>query len=205
MRDTKMKFSKTMLLVSSFLMITVFPAISQADEQKYALRFGGVIVDPTSSATIRGENAELDTAVGGELNFEWYFSPAWGLDISSIGAVDVEDIEDDYAIGMSISPFTVGINYHPVRTSTVDWSVGAILGAVSYGDFVVDGDNINANTKRDFAYGLQTSVDLTPASWQHWGFNLGAKYLKSSVELEGSPIEVRVDPLIWRAMLIYKW
>jgi hypothetical protein len=97
------------------------------------------------------------------------------------------------------------LNYHPVRTPTVDWSTGLLLGGVSYGDFVVDGDHRSVTTQHDFAFGAQTSVDLAPRSWKHWAFNLGVKYLNTSAEFSGTPGVVSVDPLIWRAMLVYRW
>jgi len=200
-----MKNIKSMLVATSLLTVLALPAYSGENEQKYALRFGGVVLDPTASSTIRGENTELDTAVGGELNFEWYFKPSWGLDLSSVGAIDVEDKGGDRIDGISIRPFTIGINYHPVRTHTVDWSVGALVGGVSYGDFVVDGDTLSVTTENDLAYGVQTSVDLSPQSWEHWAFNLGVKYLNTSAAFAGTPGEVSVDPLIWRAMLVYRW
>ena len=81
----------------------------------------------------------------------------------------------------------------------------AVLGGVSYGDFVVDGDHLSVMTEHDLAYGIQTSVDLAPESWEHWAFNLGAKYLNTTAAFAGTPGEVNVDPLIWRAMLVYRW
>ena len=83
--------------------------------------------------------------------------------------------------------------------------VGFLIGGVNYSDFELVDDRFSSTFKRDFAYGLQTSVDLSPESWTHWGFNLGVKYLNSSAEFEGAAGEVKVDPLIWRAMLVYKW
>ena len=192
-------------LVSAMILVSAVSISAHAEEQKYALRFGGVVVDPTGSDPIQGENGALETAYGGELNFEWYFTPDWGLDISTIGATDFNNADSDYANGISISPFTVGLNYHPVITHTVDWSVGFLVGGVNYSDFEFDDDRFSSTFRRDFTYGVQTSVDLSPASWTHWGFNLGAKYLNSSAEFEGTPGEIKVDPLIWRAMLVYKW
>ena len=85
------------------------------------------------------------------------------------------------------------------------WSIGPVLGGVSYGDFVVDGDHLSVMTEHDLAYGIQTSVDLAPESWEHWAFNLGVKYLNTTAAFAGTPGEVNVDPLIWRAMLVYRW
>jgi hypothetical protein len=59
-------------------------------------------------------------------------------------------------------------------------------------------------TEHDLAYGIQTSVDLAPESWEHWAFNLGVKYLNTTAAFAGTPGEVNVDPLIWRAMLVYR-
>lgn len=176
-----------------------------AQEQRFAIRLGPVLVDPTSNATIRGQNTELDDAYGGELNFEWYFKPKWGLELSAVGAADVESIGDDIDGGISVNPFTVGLNFHPIRNRNVDWSVGLLLGRVRYGDFTVQGDDFATTINDDSTYGIQTSVDLSPSSWKHWAFNIGVKYLKSSAEFKGSPGEFDVDPLIWRVLLGYRW
>ena len=199
----QMKVLMRILLVPTLWIVIAQPTFAQ--EQRFAFRFGLIAIDPTSDATIQGQNTELDTAGGGELNFEWYFKPRWGLDVSAAGAADVETIGEDVKGGISVSPFTIGINYHPIRKPTVDWSVGVLLGNVAYGDFVSEGDDFSITTKDDTAYGIQTSVDLAPRKWKHWAFNLGVKYLKSSAEFKSTPGEVKIDPLIWRAMLVYRW
>ena len=200
-----MKYIQSTLLTSSLLAALTLPAYSAENEQNFAIRFGGVLADPTSNSTILGENSEFDSAAGAELDFEWYFKPNWGLDLSSVGATDVRYENHGRDVGISMSTFTVGVNYHPVRTPNLDWSIGLLLGRVSYGDFVIDDNTVFASVEDDMAYGFQTSVDISPKSWEHWAFNLGVKYLNSSAEFAGTVGEVNVDPLIWRAMIVYRW
>ena len=79
------------------------------------------------------------------------------------------------------------------------------MGNVRYGDFVSEDDDFSVTTKNDFAWGLGTSVEFAPESWNNWAINTGVKYLDSSIEFKNAPGEVDVNPLIWRTMLVYRW
>ena len=39
---------------------------------------------------------------------------------------------------MTFAPLTIGLNGHVIRTRTLDWSIGAVGGAIWFGDLKIE-------------------------------------------------------------------
>jgi outer membrane protein W len=183
-------------------------AMAQADK-RFAVRFGLIVLEPTADSVIQGERSELKQAFGVEGDFEWYFLRRVGLEGSILTGVDA-DVEDDgdTVAGVTVTPLTVGINFHPIRTPRVDWSIGAVAGVISYGDFEFEDDTSSVKTDQESTYGVQTAVDIGVAGQGRWGINVGLKYLKADLELDEGALpdaELAVDPLILRVMGVFRF
>lgn len=177
-----------------------------AQDQRFAIRLGAVYMDPTSDNTFQGKKSQLESAGGMELMFEWYVLDWLGLELSTAGAADVDVESDNDPIGaVTIAPLTLGVNGHIVRNSVLDWWVGVLGGQVIYGDIDVEGDNEDIDTERDTAFGVQTALDLSPASWRNVALNLGVKYIQTGIETDTTEGKVDIDPLIYRILLTFRW
>ena len=189
-----------LLLVVAALLLAG-PAVAQ--DQRYAVRFGFLLVEPTGDSIDGGTTRELSTQGGFEVDFEWYFHPRVGLDVASIGSASA-DVESggSRVAGVTFSAFTLGINGHVIRSEKVDFALGLVAGSASYSDFEVEGSTTTFDTERDTTFGAQAFIDMTVS--RNWAVDLGVKYLASRLELEdGSKIDF--DPVILRVMGVYRW
>ena len=184
---------------------TILPAgQGYAQDQRFAIRVGGVYMEPTGDTTFQGRKSALEDAAGVELAVEWYVTDRWGLEASAAGTADIDITEDNDLIGgVTMSPLTLGLNRHLVRSSILDWWVGVLGGQVVYGDFDYENDNQNSDTSSDTAWGVQTAVDLSPASWRNVALNLGVKYLDTAIDSGAGAVEV--NPLMYRVLLTIRW
>jgi outer membrane protein W len=193
-----------MLALMITLLLTATPPVA-AQDKPFAIRFGLVMLDPTSSSTIMGQKNELDQAFGGEFDFEWYFIDKLGLE-ASIATVADADIETDSngssGAGIAVTPITVGLNWHPVRNESVDWYIGVMAGRIIFGDFEFDDDSASVSTDDDSTYGAQTALDI--GIGESWAVNIGLKYLDATVKTAGNQ-EIAVDPLMVRVMGVFRW
>jgi outer membrane protein W len=181
-----------------------------AADERFAIRFGLILLEPTGSSIVQGERSELKSSVGGEFDFEWYFFKHFGLEGSVATAVDA-DVEEnsDTVAGVTVTPITVGINWHVIRNERIDWYIGAVAGSIGYNDFTftsAGGSSTGSvDTERDSTYGLQTALDIGVAGSGRWGINVGIKYLSAGLPIEGTNQEIAVDPFIARVMGVFRW
>jgi hypothetical protein len=185
---------RAILLVAAAVGLFVAPAMAQ--DQKFALRFGFIIVEPT------GDSFD-DTQGGFEVDFEWYFHPRVGFEVASLGSLSSEfEGEGDYVTGMAFSTFTVGINGHVVRSKKVDFALGLLAGGATYRDIKVAGETATIEAKRDTTFGAQAFVDMTVS--HKWAVSLGLKYVDTQVEFErGTSLDF--SPVILSVMGVYRW
>jgi len=131
-----------------FLAAAMLAAPAIAQDQKFALRFGLVMVEPTGDI--------FETHGGFEVDFEWYFHPRVGFEVASLGFLSSEfEGEGDYVTGMSFSTFTVGINGRVVRSKKVDFALGLLAGGATYRDIKVEGET--ATIEREARHHLRSA------------------------------------------------
>jgi outer membrane protein W len=196
-----MKKSRTVLLLS--LAVIVLAGTAAAQDQRFAIRFGLNLVEPTSDTTIEGENFKLDTKSGGEFGFEWYFHPRVGFEVATTGSANAEiKTGGDEITGGTFSTFTLGINGHVIRSEKVDFALGLLAGRAAYGDFEVDGSTTRIDLDADTTYGVQAFVDMTVS--RKWAVDVGIKYLQTQLDLAtGETIDY--NPVMLRVMGVYRW
>ena len=181
-----------------------------AADERFAVRFGLVGIEPTASSIIQGQRNELKRAFGGEGDFEWYFTRHFGLEGSFAFGVDA-DVEEnsDTVAGVTVTPITVGINWHVIRNDRFDWYIGAVGGRIGYSDFEFTSTNGSSTgsveSESDTTYGLQTALDIGVAASGRWGINVGLKYLSADLPLGGTGAKLAVDPVILRVMGVFRW
>jgi len=185
-------------VVWALLGIAIMPQ-ALAEDEKFVVRAGVFSVNPTSDSVIMTQRNELRSAFGVQGSFEWYFADRVGVEGAAGWAFDADvEMDGDVFAGVSILPLTVGINFHPVRTSRVDWGIGAVAGVVFYSDFTfVDtgmGSVSSVDSDADVGLGAQTFLDIGFGKSARWGASFGVKWLDTDLDFGGQPLSV--DPLI---------
>ena len=183
--------------------VAVPTPVGQHHPETGCIRFGLIVLEPTSDTEIMGEQNELATAFGGQGVFEWYFADRFGIEGSGGFAIDADvESDDDVVAGVSVIPLTAGFNWHPVRTAKVDWGIGVLGGVVFYSDFeYTDSGSTTTSsvtTDEDFTWGVQTFLDWGFAGSGRWGMSFGVKWLDT--DLEANDETLAVDPLIVSVM-----
>lgn len=202
------------------LSLLTFLAVSgstaaQAEEARWHVRFGGIVVDgdqafttedASGSRVLAGGNAEI----GAGLAVEYRFSDRLGFELGAAFA-DVPSYEDSTFIdgdgeigeGPSFAPATASLNIHLTPDRRVDFYVGPTIAFVQYGDFELDlGDGIvEYEVDDDFAWGATLGLDVGIGD-RGWSINAAATYLDSDMEISelgsGSTVVVPFDPVMVR-------
>lgn len=177
------------------LAVALFALPAAAQDQRFALRFGLVLVEPTGDA--------FDTQGGFEVDFEWYFAPRVGFEVATLGSANADfDYNGDRVTGLSFSTVTVGINGHVIRTEKADFGLGLFGGRATFTDFEFENSSGTWDAKGDSVYGAQAFVDMTVG--RKWAVNVGLKYLDAQLELDNGD-ELDFSPFVLRVMGVYRW
>jgi outer membrane protein W len=207
------------LLLMFVVALLAQPALAGAEDKRFALRFGLVLFEPTSSTNIEGTDVEFQTAFGPEVDFEWYILKRLGLEVSFASAVDGDIETNDQTdttrlTGITATPITVGVNAHIIRNSAVDFYIGLVGGTIRYGSYDIsggDGDFEATSDKIDSSstFGAQAAADINVG--ESWAVNIGLKYLDADATLEGvvddsgRQVTIDVNPLIFRVMGVFRF
>jgi len=199
---------RTIRIVLPVILLALFLVQpTAASDERFAIRFGIVMLDATADSDILGDNISLGTGYGGEFDFEWYFIRVLGLEGSVLTAIDADVDENNSTVaGVTVTPITVGLNWHPVRNDRVDWYLGVVAGRIGYGDFKLDDntDTATFSSESDTTWSAQTAIDIGVAKGGRWGINLGLKWLKADLPIGGNQV-IQIDPIVLRAMGTFRW
>lgn len=174
---------------------------------KFSIRLGFVVLEPSEN-----DDFDLGTSYGLEMDFEWYFSERFGLELSLVIATDGSSYSnnDNYQYdGISTTAFTLGLNGHIVRNEIYDWYVGILVGVVDYYDFdYVSIDNNDFSSSNDLGtestWGVQTGLDIKMGDF--WSVDVGLKYLDSSIDVDNIDSQsIDIDPVIFNISAVFRF
>ena len=178
-----------------FLVAALSALPTAAQDQRFALRFGLVMVESTGDT--------FDTQGGFEVDFEFFFHPRVGFEVGSLGSANADfDFDGDLVTGVYFSTFTVGINGHLVRSEKADFGLGLLAGHATFTDFEFDDSTATWDAKGDATYGAQAFVDMTVK--RKWAINVGLKYLDTQIKFEKGA-ELDFSPVVLSVMGVYRW
>lgn len=175
--------------------------------EKIIYRGGLAFVSPTSDSTIDGTKFELDSALGIDLNFEYQFSKAWGIEAAIEYAK--HDVKADGVKGAEISntPILFSANYHIPTNGKLDFYVGPTLGYSFWGDLKPDTPgNSNVSIKGNFVWGVNAGLDV-PFN-DNWAFTTGVRYLGNKAKTDEPGLgneSIDVNPFVLRAGVAYRF
>jgi hypothetical protein len=95
-----------------------------------------------------------------------------------------DSINESEVVGdISVTPLTMGINFHLTNGGRNDIYAGTFLAYVLFGDLNVEGES--TSFKSDFTYGVLFGVDV-PFRAGRWSFSGKLQYLDATAELDSS-------------------
>lgn len=211
-----MKF-KTFVVLAIGLMI---PAAALAEVPSHTFRGHLDWVSPTGDTKIEGEKVEADDAFGFGLGYEYQFTDLMGVDFNLLWANHDAKSGSETLGDTTVTPLTVGLNFHLSKNDKFDFFLGPLVGYVMYDDISVKDEfgGGDIKLKNDFGYGLQLGLDV-PFN-ENWAFTAGLIYLQTKAEIDedvaghdggmetassDNTDEIDINPWILRAGLAYKF
>jgi outer membrane protein W len=212
--------------------ITLSDGSQSAQNQKqrnWQFKISGVLLNAdggvTASASPGGVETSISAGGGVSLRLERRISSRYGVELglSSVGA----DLDIGTGWGgwdfhsavdlLTVTPFTVGFNFHLTEDSPVDFYVGPMVGQVVYSGLTIrvrsnsshSNDHwwsrwtseVDVSTDTDFTWGLNCGADFAFGRSGRWSGHIGLTYLDSDyqfkVEDEDHSTDVRMDPLMF--------
>lgn len=197
-----------------------------AGDGQWHLRAHAVWVHPDLSwymSPVPGEvvSVDADDAWGLGVSGEYQVSDLLGVDLGVLRAVpDLEISVEDAFLGMSVSatdgmtmtPLSIGLNFHLTPNQRFDLYLGPFLAYVLYSDLewrvnetievggvpVVIDETLRMSVANDLAYGAIAGVDI-PIGYRGWYISGTLKYMATEVDItdpDGDSENLSLDPII---------
>lgn len=201
-------------------------SLAAAADGQWHLRAHAAWVSPDLSwqmSPAPGDLVKIDAASSWGLGIsgEYQFSDLLGIELGVMRSSPDVDIQVDDAVldvtvrasdGLTMTPLTLGLNFHVTPTRSFDLYLGPYLAYVLYGDLewrvnetIVDGgvpidfdQSLRMSIANDLAYGAVAGADI-PLGPEGWYFSGTLKYLATELdasEPEGDSENLSLDPLI---------
>ena len=205
---------RTYLLFGSISVLALMASAPQADaqEDRWHIRFNGVLVEPDAQFSLDDNNIGADGSVGLGLAVERRFSRRLGLELGALFAEP--DVNLDAAVGegqisasnrIDFTSIHLGLNIHLTPDKPFDLYLGPVLAHVDYSDVRLPGQiggqavAVEVSSSDNFTVGAQIGADIAFGA-SPWSLNLIARYLDSSLDAvagEGGVVnQLEFDPLI---------
>ena len=172
------------------------------------LRFGLLYSSPTDDYTAGGLTAELDSALGFLVGFEYHVTDMIGIEPTlSSTSFDLTSREagfPDENGDTDLMALAVNVNFHFERDSGLDLFVGPTVGYAFWGDINLDDFPDAIPTDSEFLYGVNGGMDY-PMGDSNWSFNAGLSYIFVDLTPEGSPVSIGVSPFQLRVGVTYNF
>lgn len=130
----------------------------------------------------------------------------WINDSTTGELIETGPLDETDEVGdVTLTPVTVGINFHLTPKSKLDLFVAPVIGYVFYGDLDLSGEKIAMED--DFTYGATVGLDI-PLGGEHWVFNGALRYLSAETKPDepGSPGEsLDVNPVVFQVAAGYRF
>ena len=168
-------------------------AAEKGDKQ---VSFGILYSSPTDDLVDAGQTTELDSAVGVQFAFEFLVTDRIGIEpaLSSAG-YDLSIVETGFPTengDTDLLAATVRVNFHFVKESGLDLSVGPLAGYAFWDDIELDGFPTPVKTDDEALFGVNFGLDY-PCGGSRWSFKFDLDYL--FVEITPPGAAIGVDPI----------
>lgn len=202
---------------------TALLAASPAGAAKpWMIRFQGAWSSPQGDfREVDGEEvitAEFADSFGFGLQVERLISGRIGLEFGVLWSEpDVELVIAEPPIRLkldapfSVTPITLGVNYHFGPGRSTDFYLGPVLAWVLYDDVVLSDPQFGRErltVDDDYAWGVNLGIDVDLTQDGRWAFNSELRWMKGSADFknpEGEGRSVDVDPLYLTAGVTYRF
>ncbi len=198
------------------------PALAQQFVPTWQLKLDLAFVNPSGDTVVvdigtAGVDVDFDNKVGGGLRGEYQFSEALSVEIGAFGAssfgVTVGDIGDNIGVATnvrSVTPLSVGLNYHFARNSPIDLYAGPFISYVQYGDIRTEagtgGVGTSVGVDSDFGWGAIVGLDI-PIGKKGWSVQSSIRFIDTKIKgvSDGGPFDSDFDPTVFSIGVGYRF
>ncbi len=206
--------------------VAVVPSFALGPEK--VLRFGGMFLmpmertpddqgfprDPDVDYESRVVLYEADDAIAPFVSFEYPIGPKTGVEVAAWSStfdldVTIDEVFDagdppatarEVTTGeVTVTPITVGINYHASTSDKWDIYVGAFLLYALMDDLQIDGSRpLSLGLENEFSWGGAIGIDYKPKRDGKWRFTSSIRYTFIDAEISENGADnfaIEIDPL----------
>lgn len=196
----------TIILIS--LLMFMISSLVWSEPEDHKIRFGLQYISPMGDLTTEGVKFEAQSDIGFSFGYEYMATDLVGIDANL--SYSEHDVDASY-MGLTLTvadatmtPLTVGVNFHVVSNENLDFYLGPFAAYVMYGDLKSKIPGIgDASIDDDFGFGAVLGIDV-PFGSKGWMFSSALKYLQTSAEPEGDEA-LDIDPLVIQLGVGYKF
>ncbi|MCB0460133.1 MAG: OmpW family outer membrane protein [Flavobacteriaceae bacterium] len=199
-----MKKLLTSLLV--IIMLTIAANAQQASSSddsgsfnKWQARFRVISVIPSPGDNLDGAEVNISTSVVPELDFTYFLSENWALELILGTTKHDVDVDDELDLGhVWLLPPTLNLQYHFTGGDAKPYLGAGINYTIFYG--IDEGDVVDMDYDNAVGFSMQAGLDYNLND--KWFLNLDIKklLLKTDVTVDAGeaiiPVEVDINPLI---------
>ncbi|MCB0485423.1 MAG: OmpW family protein [Flavobacteriaceae bacterium] len=199
-----MKKLLTSLLVIIMLTITAnAQQVGSSDDSgsfnKWQARFRVISVIPSPGDNLDGAEVNISTSVVPELDFTYFLSENWALELILGTTKHDVDVDDELDLGhVWLLPPTLNLQYHFTGGDAKPYLGAGINYTIFYG--IDEGDVVDMDYDNAVGFSMQAGLDYNLND--KWFLNLDIKklLLKTDVTVDAGeaiiPVEVDINPLI---------
>jgi outer membrane protein W len=185
------------MVVAGIAALAAAPSVSHAADGRWRLRLAALAMDSNASSVkvvgSSGSGISVSTDVGGGIGIgaEYQMSRRLGVDLGVLLAADLGTRVDigwsgvNVGTGITVRPFTAGLNVHLTPDSRFDLYLGPLLAYVVYDSFEVSvgrGVTQSISTENDLGFGANLGVDVHLGNGRHWSLVGNFKYIDTTLE-----------------------
>ena len=214
MQHTARNHFVSMTLLILFMALASMPAQVSAEDERWALRFAVVSMDPRGSLVTVAETGEQisyssSSGIGLGIDLEYRASRRLGIDFGVLSAspnIAVEVGEEPFTVrgsgDLNATPLYAALNVHLTPDSRFDLYVGPLVAYVKYDGFkLAAGPGLieEFTTENDFGFGGVVGLDIGLGDGQ-WLLNAAVRYIDTTLEatsLDGGLGTTDWDPMIY--------
>lgn len=155
------------------------------------------------------DTIEASAEVGYGIGFEWRTNQLFGVELDDFRASHDVELGGLKIAETDVTPLTLAVNFHLVRTRFLDFYLGPTVSYVDWGDVeftsqaaeLLEQSSVAADSET--AVGVQLGLDI--GIGPDIAVVTGVRYMDRSITPEGASDGLAVNPLIARVGAAWRW
>jgi outer membrane protein W len=191
------------MLTALLLAAAMAAPVAMAQDTNFKVFGAAAYVAPLSDTSISGvgDAIEASSELGWSAGFEWRINELFGLQLDATWADHDVEASTGTLGSVTLQPLAATVNFHLINTKVVDFYVGGGFAYVNFGDLETASGDLN--TDAESTWQIQAGLDIGLSEW--FFITAGLRYYDLSVQVDGVPDEVAIDPLVTTVGVGFRW